>query len=166
MAYTVIIGDIKCVRTLTIVSSRTICPCIRIGTIDECPAVLGLKVVCIRESSRSLQCYEMQGFTRPVLLITSHLNLNVVVNCILEFPYYVRTCYVIDSINPIDAIHAITQVEACLLIGIPADNRRIRRDIRCSEICRLLASTCGTEGDRAPSTEAILVAVRTYVHVI
>ena len=161
---TSVIGDIERVRTLTIVSGLTISPCVSKCTIDECPSVLSLKVVCIRDGSRSLLCYKVQGL-RPVILVASYLYLNIIVICIIKVCQCIRTLYVLNQygIRTVD----VTQVEACLAITVPVDRSGVDGDISSFESIRQLARLSRTERGCSPEARTIgLTAVRTYVHVI
>ena len=159
---TSVVGDIDRVRTLTIVSGLTISPCVSKCTIDECPSVLSLKVVCIRDGSRSLLCYKVQGL-RPVILVASYLYLNIIVICIIKVCQCIRTLYILNQygIRTVD----VTQVEACLAITVPVDRSGVDGDISSCEVVRQLARLSRTEGDITPNAVTILsTAVRTYVY--
>ena len=107
---------------------------------------------------------EVDSSGPAILALASSLYLYLVCRAGLETGDLIRALYVRNQygIGTLD----VTEVEACLTIGIPADFSRIRTRSSC-EIVRRLASFSRTEGELTPNANAIFAtAVRTYVHVI
>ena len=126
-----------------------------------------IKVHAIREGGDDVASRNEVIGCGPSLCIASRLYLYGIGGSRSQSVDGIWACYAVHR-RPVLAVRAITEVETCLTIGIPADSSGRNRDVICSYAVRQLASANGSERRAGtPSAGSVFAAaVGTYVEII
>ena len=141
---TTIVGDIECVRTLTIVSSLAVCPCILQRTIVEEPLISILEVICICVTYLFRHLLGLEGkHNRFALIFFTAIFAQIEIVC----RTFLKTLYdnrVLSNNRVLS--RCLTSSNTCILpahtilIVIPREGSSISRNIRNAQTLRHTAS--------------------------